>query len=269
MGVSSLISHAAGKKHQKGLESNKVTIKTFMQPRQKSSNSEDSSESPISIPPRAASTSLNEYVKDANTTKAGVLWTLKTVMSKSSLRSCEQLKHLFVAMFPNRTIAKSFTLRKTKCGYYVTYGIAPYFGELIKTLINKSPCFSVFFDESLNSLLHVEQMDMNVRYWDNDNSLVKLNYVTSRFFERSNPEDILSKLLAGLKPICEAKIIHLSMDGPNTNWKVLDSLQKYREKFEYSYLSNHGSCGLHMAYGAIKTGAQESGWDIHKILKAM
>ena len=30
MGVSSLISHTAGKKHQKPQESNKVTIKTFM-----------------------------------------------------------------------------------------------------------------------------------------------------------------------------------------------------------------------------------------------
>ena len=63
----------------------------------------------------------------------------------------------------------NFTLGKTKCGYYITYGIAPYFGELIKTWINKWPCFSLSFDESLNRVLEVEQMDMNVRYWDDDN----------------------------------------------------------------------------------------------------
>ena len=131
IGVSSPISHAAGKKHQKAQESNKVTIKAFKKPQQKSSNSEGSYESPISIPPRATSASLNDYVKDANATKAEILWTVKTVMSKSSLRSCEQLKHLFVAIFPDSTIAKSFTLGKTKCGHYVTYGIAPYFCELI------------------------------------------------------------------------------------------------------------------------------------------
>ena len=73
MGVSSLISHAAEEKHQKAQESNKVAIKTFMQPQQKYSNSEGSSEIPISIPPRAVSTSLNDYVKDANTTKAEIL----------------------------------------------------------------------------------------------------------------------------------------------------------------------------------------------------
>ena len=80
-------------------------------------------------------------------------------------------------MFPDSTIAKSFTLEKTKCGYYITYGIAPYFGELIKTLINNSLCFSLSFDESLNRVLQVEQMDMKVRYCDVGNGLVKLNYV--------------------------------------------------------------------------------------------
>ena len=85
-------------------------------------------------------------------------------------------------MFSDSAIAKPFTLGKRKCGYYITYGIAPYFGELIKTLINKSLCFSLSFDESLNRVSQVEQMDMNVRYWDNDNGLVKLNYVTSRIF---------------------------------------------------------------------------------------
>ena len=85
-------------------------------------------------------------------------------------------------MFSDSAIAKPFTLGKRKRGCYITYGIAPYFGELIKTLINKSPCFSLSFDESLNRVSQVEQMDMNVRYWDNDNGLVKLNYVTSRIF---------------------------------------------------------------------------------------
>ena len=59
------------------------------------------------------------------------------------------------------------------------------------------------------------------------------------------------------------------MDGPNTNWKVFDSLQKHREELEYSSLLNLGSCELHVVHGAFKTGLQESGWDIHKILKAV
>ena len=65
-----------------------------------------------------------------------------------------------------------------------------------------------------------------------------------------------------LKPICEANMIQLPMDGPNTNWKVLDSLQKHWEELEYSSLLNLGNCGLHAAHEAFKTGSQKSGWDI-------
>ena len=86
-------------------------------------------------------------------------------------------------MFPDSAIAKLVTLGKTKCGYCISYGIAPYFGEFIKILTNKSPHFSLFFDESLNRELQVEQIDMNVRYWDDNNGLAKLNYVTSQLFE--------------------------------------------------------------------------------------
>ena len=84
-----------------------------MQPQQKSPSSEGSSESPISIPPGAASASLNDYVKDANTTKAEILGTLKTVMSKSSLRSCEQLKHVF-GNVPRQHNSKIIYIRKDK-----------------------------------------------------------------------------------------------------------------------------------------------------------
>ena len=85
---------------------------------------------------------------------------------------------------------------------------------------------------------------------DDDNGLVKLNYVTSWFFECPNAENILSQLLAWLKQICETNMILLSMDGPNT----FDSLQKHEEKVECYSLLNVGSCGLHMVHGAYKTG---------------
>ena len=91
-------------------------------------------------------------------------------------------------------------------------------------------------------------MDLNVRCWDDGNSLVKLNCVTSRFFQCPNAENILSELLAGLK----VNMIQLSMDGPNANWKVFDSVQRHQGELEYFSLSNLGSCGLHMVHGALK-----------------
>ena len=78
-------------------------------------------------------------------------------------------------------VATDFTLGKTKCGYFINHSIAPYFqNEIIKTVKN-SPCFSVSFDESLNKIYQEEQMDLNVRYWDEENGMTKVNYLTSLF----------------------------------------------------------------------------------------
>ena len=58
---------------------------------------------------------VDQYVKKTNVTHAEILWALKVVMSKLSLRSCEELKDLFQVMF-NGEVATDFTLGKTKCG---------------------------------------------------------------------------------------------------------------------------------------------------------
>ena len=159
-------------------------------------------------------------------------------MSKMPLRSCEQLKLLFSAMFNDSNIVKSFRLGKTKCGYYVAYGIAPFFEREITKVLNKSPCYSVSFDENLNKIFHLEQMDFNIRFWDDELRVVKDNYFTSRFFERPNAENIENEIQAALKPVSEEKIIQLPMDGPNINWEIFDLLKSYREDAEWSNAEN-------------------------------
>ena len=57
---------------------------------------------------------------------AEIRWFLKVVSSSFSLRSCLNLNALFKEMFSDSEIAENFKLSKTKCGYYLTYGIAPY-----------------------------------------------------------------------------------------------------------------------------------------------
>ena len=58
--------------------------------------------------------------------KAEIRWVLKVVSSSFSLRSCLSLNALFKEIFSNSKIAENFKPSKTKCGYYPTYGIAPY-----------------------------------------------------------------------------------------------------------------------------------------------
>ena len=208
-------------------------------------------------------------MQQAGVRNAEILWTLKVVMSKMSLRSYEQIKCLFSAMFSDSKIAESFQLGKTKCGYYVTYGIAPYFQDQIIKVVTKSPTFSVSFDESLNKIFQLEQMDLNIRYWDDEEGLAKVNYFTSRFFEWPNAENIYHELHTALKLVVEQKVMQLSMDGPRTNWKVFNLLKSHRKENEWPSLFNLGSCALHVVHGALQTGAKATDWEVDKVMKAM
>jgi hypothetical protein len=281
MGVSALISHAAGKKHQKAVTAcnASVTLSTFLapsktpvgtiSPEEKNESGSCTADKGKNTATSSRSATLDHYVLQNAVTNAEILWALKVVLSKASLRSCEELKCLFQAMFSDSKIAERFQLGKTKCGYYVTYGIAPHFQDLLIKGLKTSPCYSVSFDESLNRIFQLEQMDMNIRYWDEKEGLVKVNYFTSRFFERPNAENILNELRTALKPVPEQRMIQLSMDGPNTNWKVLELLQKHREGEEWPSLLNLGCCSLHVVHGAFQTGVKKTDWELDKILRAM
>ena len=49
-----------------------------------------------------------------------------------------------------------------------TYGIAPYLKSNITKSILKAPYFTIDFDESLNSVLQNEQMDIQIKYWSDE-----------------------------------------------------------------------------------------------------
>ena len=53
-----------------------------------------------------------------------------------------------------------------KIAYILNFGIAPYFQEELKGQLVKSDCFVSSFDESLNDVTQICQMDLMVRYWD-------------------------------------------------------------------------------------------------------
>ena len=99
--------------------------------------------------------------------------------------------------------------------------------------------------------------------------VVKLNYFISRFFERPNAANIQNEIHAALKPVSGEKMIELSMDGPNINWKVFDLLKSHRREAEWSPLMNMRSCSLHIVHGAFQTGNKATDWQIDIVLKAM
>ena len=109
--------------------------------------------------------------------KAEILWALKSVVSYFSYSSACYITDVCKAMFPDSNIAQGMSCGPTKLSYLITFGIAPYFKQFED--LKKVPCFVVLFDESLSTELHQEQMNFTVRYFKNDQVMIR--YLSSAF----------------------------------------------------------------------------------------
>ena len=145
----------------------------------------------------------------------------------------------------------------TKLSYLISFGIAPYFRELLLADIKKASCFVVSFDESYNHELQKEQMDFTVRYFKNDK--VESRYLTSLFLGHTTAKDLKKMFEEATEQLDLKKLIQISMDGPNVNWKLLDSIAGDRSSNEqYPKLLNVGSCSLHDVHGAFRNGMKQT-----------
>ena len=192
-----------------------------------------------------SSSRIDSMLSSLAVSHAEIYWVLKVLSSHFSYRSCLDVNGLFRKMFPDSPIVKSFQISKTKCVYYVVYGLAPYFKDLLFQNIKSLSLYSMLFDESLNYHLQEEQMDVQIRFWDDQSGEVETRYLDSRFFKRPNAENILEELLKSIANLPEEKMSMLSMDGPNTNWTVLEKLTDHCDKNEFPKLFDVGLCGLH------------------------
>ena len=60
-------------------------------------------------------------------------------------------------------------------------------------------------------------------------------------------------------------MIQISLDGLNTNLKLLSEVQNECQKNKLSSLIDVGSCNLHLIHGAFKADSEKSSWNLHKI----
>ena len=127
----------------------------------------------------------------------------------------------------------------TKLSYLICFGIAPYFKQQLLNELKEAQCIVISFDESLNTELHEEQMDFVVRYFKKDR--VTYRYITSGFHGHTHAEDLKKKFEEVIKNLKKKKMVQVSMDGPNVNWKLFDSIdQEQSEKDDYPDLIDIG-----------------------------
>ena len=87
------------------------------------------------------------------------------------------------------------------------------------------------------------QMDMCVRYWDNNHNYIATRYYHSEFMGKASAKDVFESFSACLSGISESKLLQVSSDCPNVNLSFLDLLEEDRNEKELSQLVHFGTCG--------------------------
>ena len=100
-------------------------------------------------------------------------------------------------------------------------------------------------------------------------SVVEICYFDSKFLKRPNAENLTAELNAALQELPMKNMLQLSMDGPSTNWKVLDLLNNQLSNMEVQPLLDIRRCGLYVIQGAFCAGVESTYRDLTKILKAV
>ena len=159
--------HSDGKNHQSEVKK----MKTFFLPVNKAANKIFSS-----VSSQSARQCLDSFVYTSQTIVKEIIWTLKIVSSGHSLRSNESIADCFKKNFPDSEIAKNMSTGKTKSMYLIKHGIASYLKSLLEADINKSDCYLISFDESLNENTQMCKMDVYICYYDSCNKRVKVLY---------------------------------------------------------------------------------------------
>ena len=170
---------------------------------------------------------------------------LKSAVSSCSFRSCDGFADLFRSMFPDSTIAEKFSLLKDKCAYFINHGIAPHFRSILMNNVKDPELYAISFDESLNTVIQMGQMDLVVNFWKNVLNKVYTRYLDSTFICHARHQYLFEHFISALNSLDLKKLLQVSMDGPNLNWAFYSELRNYRTENDMSKLLSTGSCGLH------------------------
>ena len=108
---------------------------------------------------------------------------------------------------------------------------------------------------------------MNIRYWDGEKNVAQSVYYNLRFLQRPNVVNLKEEIMNAIQYVDVGKFLHLGMDGPSTNWNVLDLINDHQVVNEFQKALDIGSCLLHILHSALQTGMIKPGWDIRHFIR--
>ncbi|XP_073721650.1 uncharacterized protein [Misgurnus anguillicaudatus] len=216
MGINAIKSHMHGASHKAAFghrEQSQLSIASFCAPTATPLPNTTAelvkTATTATSPPSSAD--IRVAMGSTSTMRAEVIWCLNTAANHHSLNSNEGISDIFKSMFPDSDIAKTFTCGKDKTGYIMRFGLAPFFKQQLVDTINKAGSFVFMFDESLNQSTKKKQLDVHVRFWDDD--CVQSRYLGSQFLGHGTAQDLLHHIKECVAKLNMMQLISISMDG--------------------------------------------------------
>ena len=102
---------------------------------------------------------------------------------------------------------------------------------LLHDSIKKSPVYTLSFDECLNKVTQKCEVDLTIRFWDDD-SMVKVRYLGLSFFGHSTAKDLMTQFEEVTNKYAPEKPCQISMDGLKVNLNFYREMEaKGNERF--------------------------------------
>lgn len=133
----------------------------------------------------------------------------------------------------------------------------------------KSRKIVVCFDKAMNRISQRGQMDIVIRFWNDETNADSSRYFGSSFLGQASAQCLFTSFKEALTEVPLTMLMQISMDGPAVNWKFLDLLvDSLQEDHDGAHLIEMGSCSLHIIHGTFQTGHKASGWSVNAYLRA-
>lgn len=274
MGRKALISHSVSIKHCKTASAKKLSydMKLFSEVATKDTDLDKLLEvnSNVSCSSKNIK-SLTNFVEKDGTTIAEIKWALQCVYSHIFMSAGGASIDIIKTMFPDSDIAANMKLQRTKLTYTIVHGLAQFFKTELIDYIKRVSCFTISFDESLNKIAEKEQLDVYIRFWDDNANEVSCRYYNSAFLGHTTSNDLLKALKMSLEPLDLQRILQISMDGPNVNIKMFkDFKEELKSADDLSpMILDIGTCGIHTLHNSFKTSIKSSSWNLVEFLRAI
>ena len=168
---------------------------------------------------------------------AEAMWAFKVAEKDFTLQDCHHIPLLFKNMFPDSSICQSFSMFKSKVSYIFQDGLGPLLLKwTCQSVHHSSSGFTIIFDETTTEE-KIKQVDILVRYWDEEKHLVVTKYLRSLTFCCATAVDI-TKMFTDLQDkniydLLWARLFNISADRPKINkatWGTLNELQARNTK---------------------------------------